>query len=253
MKPTSKVARFFLGFTIVIGLTWLGASVIARHDDLLGSGNQCDGIGFGCNPAQFAETVTLVLLWGALVTAVVVAATFLPRYRLFVAGGGLFVATRGVVEGRAEVDRVMELIVKAAGPADPVRAQRSPTPADTLAAVRRAPAEPCRDEASNDMGSSKFVWEARLTGGSYASLAAGRQQVGAIDKALAGAGFKVTREGRPDSERLDATRAGPPPLKDGEGSLSTSHYVGINVYADRTTVGERLQTRVEIRTPCLQR
>jgi hypothetical protein len=174
----------------LIGALWVIPKFGGPH---FGDAEQCEGIGFGCSPNQFGDTVSvaLVLVFGLVVTGVIGRFAYkkveYARYAWHITAVGIAISllmtalswNGGVVrygvpalsveEGRTEARRILSAMREAVGGAEPfstaaladVRVESMPAPAAIVAAIEEKPASPCRDVNGRDTGTSHFSWAAR--------------------------------------------------------------------------------------------
>ena len=139
---------------------------------------------------------------------------------------------------------------------------QAPTLADVLAGVTTTGPERCLDRSDNDSGSVQFTYsrEANVIAEVSTPLTApSADQVERVIAALTAAGFDVgtpNRYGYPEKAAVfvDASLAGPPPLRPGDGSFARDFAIRMTALAETTTGPGLAQVvlRVDLRTPCLR-
>lgn len=282
----------WLQILLLVVVAVVGFKVISRYGEpRFGDPAVCDGIGFGCSPSQFADTVSVwfILFAGLVGTAIIrhfVSKTM--RWLMTAAGVAFACGLAGVVwngnivrygvpdvsvaEGRAEASRLLAVMVGAVGTAVPLAVPeesvvpQAPSPAEVVAAIPQRGPVACVDVNDRDTGTSRFVWQFRrevfvprtaLPGSGDADVrlpASFLDQLNALDRALnpSSDGAFEGRDG-PTFWEVGVSKAGPPPRS--SGYLPTYEYaarVSMGFIADRGQPNYRVIVEAGVSTPCLR-
>ena len=279
---------------VAVGAGAVGIVVISRFgSDRLGDPDRCEGLGFGCSPSTLEGVIRLSLLLGVLLLGAAVVARLVKRRRLVVLAGGAAMAavatslawsataitypTPGLTEaeGRQRVESILRALREAAGPGDPARVPvsgsalaeaarvaQAPTLADVLAGVAATGPERCLDRSDNDSGSVQFMYTRKanvIAPAPTPLVAPSADQVERVIAALTAAGFDVGTPNRyayPEKAAVfvDGFLAGPPPLRQGDGTFARDFAVRLTALVEKTPEPGLTQVvlEVELRTPCLR-